>query len=206
VANVLRRPLRIHIVGVEKELRFLDLFLESYYLLQHGVAMDLELVFVVRPDMLPPSLRETRGAIDLDFNRQTQGSGCFRVSVVSGVYGIPEESAPTSGEGPSLDPRFDCGSGAPDIVVGFNAGLYAYPSWRSTINYLQQSPSVIGVFTDYNEFSGVQCASILGGSACRQSLRINPFRQPRAMPVYSMNLPQFSNGFIYVCNQQELET
>jgi hypothetical protein len=81
-------------------------------------------------------------------------------------------------------------------------GLYAYP----TINYLQRSPSVIGVFTDYNEFSGVQCASILGGSAGRQSLRINPFRQPRAMPVYSMNLPQFSNGFIYVCNQQELGT
>ena len=44
-----------------------------------------------------------------------------------------------------------------------------------------------------------------GGAASRESLVINPFRQPLSLPVYSMNLPQFSNGFIYVFNEQELD-
>ena len=57
---------------------------------------------------------------------------------------------------------------------------------------------------DYNEHSGVNCAK-LGGWRAAQSLDVNPFRQPRAMPVYCMNLPQFSNGFMYVFNEQDLE-
>ena len=106
--------------------------------------------------------------------------------------------------GSSLDPRFDCGSGPPDMLIGMNAGLYAYDSWRDVIEYLYNNTGVVGVFTDYNEHSGLNCAS-LGGSKSRESLCINPFRQPRAMPVFSMNLPQFSNGFMYVYNEQELE-
>ena len=73
------------------------------------------------------------------------------ISVVSGTYGD------------SLDPNFDCGAtGPPDMVLGMNAGLYAYPTWRSVVNYLNQNRGVVGVFTDYNEYSGVNCAS-LGG-------------------------------------------
>ncbi len=104
----------------------------------------------------------------------------------------------------TLDPLFDCGTGPPDMIVAFNAGLYAYKSWRSVIQFLNNHPGIVGVFTDYNEHSGLNCAS-LGGGKSRESLRINPFRQPRAMPVYSMNLPQFSNGFLYVFNEQEIE-
>jgi hypothetical protein len=114
------------------------------------------------------------------------------LTVVSGTYGA------------SLDPSFDCGSGPPDMVLAMNAGLYAYESWESVVAYLYRNAGVIGVFSDYNEYSGVNCAG-LGGQSCRESLCINPFRQPRAMPVYSMNLPQFSNGFLYVMNEQELE-
>ena len=104
----------------------------------------------------------------------------------------------------TVDPLFDCGSGPPDMVIGLNAGLYAYKSWRSVISFLDENSGVVGVFTDYNEHSGMNCAS-LGGGKCRKTLTVNPFRQPRAMPVYSMNLPQFSNGFIYVFNDQELD-
>ena len=100
--------------------------------------------------------------------------------------------------------NFDCGSGAPDMVIGMNAGLFAYESWRSVVAYLHCHQGVVGVFTDYNEHSGMNCAS-LGGRKARESLSINPFRQPRALPVFSMALPQFSNGFIYVYNQQWLD-
>lgn len=92
----------------------------------------------------------------------------------------------------------------PDMVVALNASLFAYKSWRSVVDYLYYNKGVVGVFSDYNEYSGVNCAA-LGGGKSRESLCMNPFRQPRAMPVYSMNLPQFSNGFLYVFNKQELE-
>lgn len=131
------------------------------------------------------------------------------VGVVGGTYG---QTAANSGRletvssstSTFLDPNFDCGSGPPDMIVAMNAGLYAYESWRSVVDYLYHHKGVVGVFTDYNEYSGVHCAG-LGGAASRESLCINPFRQPLAMPVYSMNLPQFSNGFFYVFNAQELD-
>jgi hypothetical protein len=104
--------------------------------------------------------------------------------------------------GHSIDPLWDCGSGPPDMVVGLNSGLFAYESWRDVINFLHHNRNITGVFTDYNEHSGVNCAS-LGGWKSRESLHINPFRQPRTMPVYSMNLPQFCNGFVYAFNEQD---
>ena len=184
VARMLKRSLRVHIVGAEKEINFLDLFAEVAFLLPDDIS--LLLVLVVRHDMLPKSVQATAGNT---FN--FPASSRLQITLISGTYGD------------SLDPNFDCG-GVPDMVVAFNAGLYAYESWRSVLSYLEENKGVVGVFTDYNEFSGVQCAS-LGGSVSRESVRMNPFRQPRAMPVLSMNLPQFSNGFIYVMNQQELD-
>jgi len=129
------------------------------------------------------------------------------VVVVGGTYGQTTTNSRSNGTAHTttcLDPNFDCGSGPPDMIVAPNAGLYAYESWRSVIDYLYHHKGVVGVFTDYNEYSGVHCAG-LGGVASRNSLCVNPFRQPLAMPVYSMNLPQFSNGFFYVFNAQELE-
>jgi hypothetical protein len=188
VAKMLKRPLRIHVVGVEKELNFLDIFREVCYLLPEK--LPVELTFVIRRDMLPPKSREhgSRNAPILRLELTTNST----LLVVGGTYGD------------DLDPNFDCGSGPPDMIIGLNAGLFAYESWRTVITYLYEHEGVVGVFTDYNEHSGMNCAS-LGGAKSRSSLCINPFRQPRAMPVMSMNLPQFSNGFMYVYNAQVLE-
>jgi hypothetical protein len=143
------------------------------------------MVFIVREDMLPPSCRGD-SAIEVHLTEH------LTLMVACGTYGD------------DLDPNFDCGSGPPDMVIGLNAGLFAYESWRSVVTYLHLTPGVVAVFTDYNEHSGMHCAS-LGGAQSRNSLCVNPFRQPLAMPVYSMNLPQFSNGFIYVYNEQVLD-
>ena len=146
--------------------------------------------------MLPVKCHQTAAANqgssncnDLSFKIEYE---TMTIMVVSGTYGTA-----------TLNPNFDIGSGPPDMIIGLNAGLYAYESWRSVVNYLHNSKGVVGVFTDYNEYSGVNCAA-LGGGKSRESLGMNPFRQPRAMPVYSMNLPQFSNGFMYVFNEQEI--
>uniref|UniRef100_A0A7S4AIQ1 Mitochondrial splicing suppressor 51-like C-terminal domain-containing protein n=1 Tax=Pseudo-nitzschia australis TaxID=44445 RepID=A0A7S4AIQ1_9STRA len=216
VARMLRRPLRIHVVGTEKELNFLDLFQELGFLLPED--LKIELIFVAREDMLPTKCRTTKSRSSSDhddrFLLRVEMTSNLTVGVVGGTYGGENNNDPSSTASSIqsatttttaiLDPNFDCGSGPPDMVIAMNAGLYAYESWRSVIDYLYHNKGVVGVFTDYNEYSGVHCAG-LGGAASRESLCINPFRQPLAMPVYSMNLPQFSNGFFYVFNAQELD-
>jgi len=193
VSKMLRRPMRMHVVGIEKELNFLDMFQEVGFLLPDEI--QLELVFVVRKDMLPSQYKHD----EKDHHSKHCNDVCIYLTsnvelrIVAGTYGS------------DLDPNFDCGTGPPDMILGMNAGIYAYDSWRSVVQYLDNHPSVVGVFTDYNEHSAVNCAGSLGGRICRESVSMNPFRQPRAMPVRCMNLPQFSNGFMYVCNEQELD-
>ena len=156
--------------------------------------------------MLPTKCRTTKSSSSDDSDRfllRVEMTSNLTVGVVGGTYG-GEMKSDHSATTTILDPNFDCGSGPPDMVIAMNAGLYAYESWRSVVDYLYHNTGVVGVFTDYNEYSGVHCAG-LGGAASRESLCINPFRQPLAMPVYSMNLPQFSNGFFYVFNAQELD-
>lgn len=162
------------------------------------VISKLELVFVVREDMLPAKCQATSSS---SASSSAGGKFSMKMEFETMVVGVV---IGTYGGATSLDPNFDCGTGPPDMVVALNAGLYAYESWRSVVNYLYYNKGVVGVFSDYNEYSGVNCAA-LGGGKSRESLSMNPFRQPRAMPVYSMNLPQFSNGFLYVFNEQELE-
>lgn len=188
VSRMLKRPMRVHVVGVEKELNFLDLFKEVGYLLPSH--LQIELVFIIREDMQPHKcnylLKNGSRGMKLEMTEN------LTLIVQAGTYNE------------TLDPNFDCGSGPPDMIIALNAGLFAYESWRSVIGFLDSNRGVVGVFTDYNEHSGCNCAS-LGGKKSIESLSINPFRQPRAMPVYSMNLPQFCNGFMYVFNPQELE-
>ena len=165
--------------------------------------------------MLPTKCRTTKSSNSSNDNDDGDGDRFLLrvemttnlvVGVVSGTYGgeMKSVNSATTTTTTTLDPNFDCGSGPPDMIIAMNAGLYAYESWRSVVDYLSHNKGVVGVFTDYNEYSGVHCAG-LGGAASRESLCINPFRQPLAMPVYSMNLPQFSNGFFYVFNAQELD-
>jgi len=196
VAQMGKRALRIHVVGAEKELNFLDLFKEIGFLLPNDGGKSfpaVELVFIVREDMLPTKISNDTHTNTTPFCLTEPFLANLTVKVVSGTYGDE-----------TLDPNFDIGSGPPDMIMALNAGLFAYESWRFVVSYLHQHPTIVGVFSDYNEYSGMNCAA-LGGCKARESLRINPFRQPRAMPVYSMNLPQFSNGFLYVFNEQELE-
>ena len=54
VAGMLGKRIAVHVVGVEKELNFLDMFDEVFALFgPSGVKLDL--AFIVRPDMLPPN-------------------------------------------------------------------------------------------------------------------------------------------------------
>jgi len=104
---MLERPLRIHVVGIEKELNFVDLFREVGYLLPKE-SIQIDMTWIVREDMLP---QNSKGGKSLSL----QLTSNVTLTIVAGTYGE------------SLDPDFDL-NGSPDMIVGLNAGLYAYES------------------------------------------------------------------------------
>lgn len=196
-----KKPLRVHVVGIEKEINFLDIFKEVAYLC--GSDILIELCFVIRRDMLPRNNTTSSSSS----SSTTKLSGCsysyppiqlapnLTLYLVPGTYGTQEtqETENNEEEDEYLNPNFDVGSGGPpDMIIGMNAGLYAYESWRSVIKFLEFNRNVIGVFTDYNEHSAVNCAGILPPffsseegktKSARETVQINPFRQPRTMAV-----------------------
>jgi hypothetical protein len=99
---MLNRSLRIHVVGVEKEMNFLDLFQEVGYLLPEDFMV--ELVFVVHPDMLPSHCRcattDDSGQFSLSMTIGLTTN--LTVQVVSGTYGIQSTSSLSC----CLDPNF----------------------------------------------------------------------------------------------------
>lgn len=132
VAKILQRPVRIHVVGVEKELNFIDLFKELGFLAPESVA--IEMTWIIREDMFPKNSKERKLTLQLTTN--------LRLSVVGGTYGQ------------SLDPDFDL-DGAPDMIIGMNAGLFAYASWRHVVSYIHHHKNTVAVFTDYVSPSAV---------------------------------------------------
>lgn len=95
----------------------------------------------------------------------------------------------------------------PEVIVGPNAGLAAYPTWPPTLHFIatlgRKNNSLMCCFTDYVEeslFLGVELLEAVHAprdfkDLCRPELLINPFRQPYAMANPGFRLPTMRNGF-----------
>ncbi|XP_021377211.1 uncharacterized protein LOC110465597 isoform X2 [Mizuhopecten yessoensis] len=86
----------------------------------------------------------------------------------------------------------------PDLAIGFNAGIAAYPSWRDTIRKLKDE-QIPAYFTDYCHYS-----ADLGREVVREGCyletstpSVNPFRSPMRRVCEQHLLPWFSNAFIF---------
>jgi hypothetical protein len=91
----------------------------------------VELTMVVRADCVPPRHRGGRLARFARARGTIVGCAGLSIGFAEGTYGE------------SLDPDTDVGAGPPDLIVGFNAGLYAYSSWTHTLMYLPAAAMVI---------------------------------------------------------------
>ncbi|KAI0228265.1 Zinc finger MYND domain-containing protein 15 [Lamellibrachia satsuma] len=86
----------------------------------------------------------------------------------------------------------------PDVVIGLNAGLAAYPTWVDTLTSLSQSRTP-AYFTDYCQYS-CECSRLplealhLGTIS---EVEINPFRSPLRKYCEEHNMPWYSNAFVY---------
>lgn len=86
----------------------------------------------------------------------------------------------------------------PDVVIGLNAGLAAYPTWLDTLTTLSRSRTP-AYFTDYCQYS-CECSRLpvealhLGTIS---KVEINPFRSPLRKYCEEHDMPWYSNAFVY---------
>ncbi|XP_062621593.1 zinc finger MYND domain-containing protein 15-like [Saccostrea cucullata] len=86
----------------------------------------------------------------------------------------------------------------PTVVIGFNAGLAAYPSWIPTITKLKDMKTPT-YFTDYCR-SSIELSKMMLQDHSGISISapiLNPFRSPIRKISSDHELPCFSNAFIY---------
>ncbi|XP_078181999.1 zinc ion binding protein isoform X1 [Carex rostrata] len=87
----------------------------------------------------------------------------------------------------------------PNIIVAPNAGIAAYSTWLPTLEKIKRM-GVPAIFTDYCE-EAAYLASLCIGSVSEhpltESIQVNPFRQPLPVEETALNLPCYSNCFIF---------
>ena len=168
------QPLRVHLLGPEKELALLPLFAELAHL-QPATTIDIEMVGPAGL-ALPPAAR---------FDGRLGGS--VTVTAHGGLYHeLPLKLARR---------------GAADVVVALNAGLAAPGyDWSPTLGAVRRS-GVPFFFTDYSEYSIEKAAAFAQRHAMAGALpvRLNPFRAPLRQPLVvggAVAFPWVSNGFL----------
>lgn len=90
----------------------------------------------------------------------------------------------------------------PDLIFAPNAGIAAFPSWLPTLTLIKKL-QVPAVFTDFCEEATVlACKCVKHVLACELTIpmQINPFRQPMTPPNKVLELPTYSNCFLFGIN------
>ena len=143
VSNLLRKsgtsfvseshPLRVHLLGPEKELHLLPLFRELAVLLPH-IPLEISMVGPVACDLPREPVRFSAG------------SGSVTVTCHAGWYHTVDHSAL---------------GGTPDVVIALNAGLAASGyNWGDTLSLISRGPTPVPFFfTDYSEYSAEKAAA-----------------------------------------------
>ncbi|KAL4201184.1 hypothetical protein AMTRI_Chr02g214890 [Amborella trichopoda] len=164
------REVVIHYVGPEAELDFMPAFSEIGHLLNGSGSLQITMV---GPEV-PTSLSGTMSVIN---NR-------VRVSLVRGLY--QEEM----GYLPS-----------PHVVVALNSGLESCPSWGEALEMIE-TRNLPAYFTEFSELSCSNAKQVLRGAGLHVTYPVtpNPFRSPVRIQGASINLPSFSNGFVFGVN------
>jgi len=172
-----KNRLRVHYLGPEKELDSLQLFGELAWLLPK---IEIEILLIG-----PGVPRELDGA-----EEEHGQAGDVRTKLLRGFYHDVAES------------KEPC-----DLVVGLNAGLAAYPSFKETTRLLvSKAGRGTTVFcSDINEESAYLASQELimaGGTLAVKNLEeivVNPFRCPRSEQgaTKGFAIPSFGNGFLF---------
>ena len=182
------RPIRVHLLGAEKELAFSPLFAEVARLLPAGENEAVGGRSGVEVDMVCGGTVDAEALSRLSAAAERATAACDGRVAVRAV----------GGDGKWYHDVAD-GLDAPDVAIALNAGL-AVPSyeWAPTLRRLGMTPFF---FTDYSEYSAERGAAFAQRHGMRLSVpvRLNPFRMPLRQGLVnggSVGFPWVSNGFV----------
>lgn len=191
-----RQTVHIHYLGPERELDQLPAFAELLALLPW--------VGKIHIDFVGPAVQGLRDGESLEIS--TFG----RCSDVECACKERKDSVPKGGITMKLwrgfyhDRHPEIGA-TPDLIFAANAGIAAFPGWHPTIQLIE-SLNVPALFTDYCEEAAVmavqtiQYLSLGKHPSLAFPVQVNQFRQPLSPSNKDLDLPTFSNAFIFGIN------
>ncbi|GLJ30596.1 hypothetical protein SUGI_0605830 [Cryptomeria japonica] len=205
--NILPSPgqeLRIHYLGPDKELHQLPVFAELCTLFP-GVQLQIDFVGPSVPDFRDGEHAELTGyAKCLNDSCQCKVSRCMEDHMYD-TTSVQCKNQPST-----MALRFWKGLyherfedikkvSPPHFIFAPNAGIAAYHSWLLTIKLISEL-HVPAVFTDYCEeaaFLAIRCISSIHEDPLALPLQINPFRQPIIIENAVLDIPTYSNSFLF---------
>lgn len=189
------KSLRVHYLGPERELAQLPAFVELLALFP-GTALHIDFVGPAVPVFRDGESLEFSTfcrCSDVDCACKNSDSVLSRGSVTMSLW-----------RGLYHDRHAELGA-PPDLIFAANAGLAAFSSWHPTLRLIE-SLNVPALFTDYCEEAAVmavqtiQYLSLGRHSGLAIPVHVNPYRQPLSSSHSDLDLPTFSNGFIFRMN------
>lgn len=190
-----RRMLRVHYLGPKRELDQPEIFAELTAILQ---------VRCIHIDFIGPDVPSFRNLEELEL------TGLPECSDDDCKCKLPSEKA-------NMKCSFTCKlwkgfyhdvykqvaeNFPPDIIFAPNAGVAAFPSWIPTLELINRL-QIPAIFTDYCEEAAILASRCIQEVlACQLTIpmQINPFRQPMTPPCKVMELPTYSNCFLFGIN------
>lgn len=93
------------------------------------------------------------------------------------------------------------GAGEPDVILALNAALVVHGEWAPFLQMVGKSGKKLLVTESMEQLCNSDVANLPRvGTKMSISIRLNPFRMPMQEFKKDVNLPGFSNGFIFGIN------
>ncbi|KAJ8637788.1 hypothetical protein MRB53_012055 [Persea americana] len=190
--------LHIHYLGPEKELLQLAVFGELHALLPH-LQVHIELIGPAVPQFRDGeriNLCNYAHCLDLDCTCKSSSE--------NRSWGVSNSNATKVTLWFRKGYYHDCfrdivKDSFPDIIVASNAGIAAYSDWLPTIELIREI-DVPAIFSDFCEEAAhlaARCISAVSGRPLTVPIQVNPFRQPMAVEDTVLDLPCYSNCFLF---------
>ncbi|KAI8911062.1 hypothetical protein EDD86DRAFT_204302 [Gorgonomyces haynaldii] len=194
-----RRQITIHLLGPEKEADLLPLF-EA--LLPFFPKTDL-CIHMVGPNIaqdIPPQNRAM-------LLKSTANDSSIFISINPGIYS-PEHHSAAAFKLPAEFPKEllvgqNFGQEKPDLVIAMNAALLQYQEWAPTLKFMIEQDATLYVTERMENMAhGVASNIHMLGGKLTVPVEANPFKQPVLDFKKDVNLPGWSNGFLFALGKQ----
>ena len=189
-----KRKLTIHLVGVEKEADMFPLF-ECMLALFPKTDICIHMVGLSVSTKIP--MEQSSVLI-----RSAANESSILITLTAAMYG-PQHIDGTAFQLPPEMPEemkneMNFGQGKPDILIALNASLVAQDEWGSILTCLADT-DVKFLVTEQIEQMCLAAISVLPSVGLKSIIDIqpNPFRQPLYGFKKDINLPSWSNAFIF---------